>query len=145
MSEKNGLSYEQRKAMYEQNIRDTDGRRHVDKLRDVPQVNNGSKKKVPSAKHRAQRIELKPPKTEPTERESVQHRSERHDSGSTAESIYGIFRRKYPKVKIVPPYMECVSHKKRGKFDMPLFTVTLILLVMGIIMMSSASYAYALK
>ena len=63
MSEKNGLSYEQRKAMYEQNIRDTDGKRHVDKLRDVPQVNNGSKKKVPSARHRAQRIELKPPKS----------------------------------------------------------------------------------
>ena len=73
MSEKNGLSYEQRKAMYEQNIRDTEGRRHVDKLRDVPQVDNGSKKKVPSAKHRAQRIELKPPEREPVEHESVQN------------------------------------------------------------------------
>ena len=34
MSDKKGLSYEQRKAMYEQNIRDTDGKRHIDKLRD---------------------------------------------------------------------------------------------------------------
>ena len=145
VSEKNGLSYEQRKAMYEQNIRDTDGKRHVDKLRDVPQVNNGSKKKVPSARHRAQRIELKPPKSEPVEHESVQSRHEKRGSGSMTENLYGIFRRKYPKVKIVPPYMECVKYKMRGKFDMPLFTATLILLVMGIIMMSSASYAYALK
>lgn len=41
--------------------------------------------------------------------------------------------------------MEYVPNAKRGRFDMPLFTVVIILLVMGIIMMSSASYAYALQ
>ena len=43
------------------------------------------------------------------------------------------------------PVMEYVPNAKRGRFDMPLFTVVIILLVMGIIMMSSASYAYALQ
>ncbi len=42
------------------------------------------------------------------------------------------------------PAVECTWLKKRGRFDMPLFTVVLILLVMGIVMMSSASYAYSL-
>ena len=41
--------------------------------------------------------------------------------------------------------MEYVPNAKRVRFDMPLFTVVIILLVMGIIMMSSASYAYALQ
>ncbi|MFR4023945.1 MAG: hypothetical protein ACLTZI_13900 [[Eubacterium] siraeum] len=51
MSDKKGLSYEQRKAMYEQNIRDTDGKRHIDKLRDDTHNsnanNNGSKRMIP--------------------------------------------------------------------------------------------------
>ena len=41
--------------------------------------------------------------------------------------------------------MDYTPNSKRGRFDMPLFTVVLILIVMGIVMMSSASYAYALK
>ena len=65
MSDKKGLSYEQRKAMYEQNIRDTDGKRHIDKLRDDTHNsnanNNGSKKNDPSKRHRAERIQLTPP------------------------------------------------------------------------------------
>ena len=65
MSDNKGLSYEQKKAMYEQNIRDTDGKRHIDKLRDDTHNsnanNNGSKKNDPSKRRRAERIQLTPP------------------------------------------------------------------------------------
>lgn len=43
------------------------------------------------------------------------------------------------------PLAECRWFAKRGRFDMPLFTVTMVLLVFGLVMMSSASYAYSLK
>lgn len=41
------------------------------------------------------------------------------------------------------PAVTCTWFKSRGRFDMPMFTVILILLVMGLIMMTSASYAYS--
>ena len=146
MSDNNRLSYEQRKAMYEQNIRDTDGRRQADKLRDVPSAEiNGSKNKRPSVKHKAQRIELKPPKTAQTEPKPVPL----PDTGGNAAgditvgSVVAAIRKKFPKLEA--PIMDYTPNAKRGRFDMPLFTVVLILIVMGIVMMSSASYAYALK
>lgn len=144
MSDNKGLSYEQKKAMYEQNIRDTDGRRHADKLRDAPQLNNRSKKNDPSVKRNAQRIRLTPPGS--MTNGDAEHKNQ-PDNISRAEpgiaQRYGSWRERHPKV--VAPLMEYVPNKKRSKFDMPLFTVVLILLVMGIVMMSSASYAYALK
>ncbi|MCH5324528.1 MAG: cell division protein FtsW [Eubacterium sp.] len=41
------------------------------------------------------------------------------------------------------PAVTCTWFKNRGRFDMPMFTVIMILLVMGIVMMTSASYAYS--
>ena len=147
MSDKKGLSYEQRKAMYEQNIRDTDGKRHIDKLRDDTHNsnanNNGSKKNDPSKRHRAERIQLTPPvretipeqKAEPAPEKRIR-KEKKHKSGR--------FKKWWKNIPAAP-VMEYVPNAKRGRFDMPLFTVVIILLVMGIIMMSSASYAYALQ
>ncbi len=42
------------------------------------------------------------------------------------------------------PYPECQYFKGRGRFDIPLFIVILVLAVFGLVMMSSASYAYSL-
>ena len=142
MSDNNRLSYEQRKAMYEQNIRDTDGRRQADKLRDAPSAEiNGSKNKRPSGKHKAQRIELKPPKTAQPEIKPASDSTAAADI--TAGTVLSAIKRKFPKLDA--PLMDYTPNSKRGRFDMPLFTVVLILIVMGIVMMSSASYAYALK
>ena len=147
MSDKKGLSYEQRKAMYEQNIRDTDGKRHIDKLRDDTHNsnanNNGSKKNDPSKRRRAERIQLTPPiretipeqKAEPAPEKRIR-KEKKHKSGR--------FKKWWKNIPAAP-VMEYVPNAKRGRFDMPLFTVVIILLVMGIIMMSSASYAYALQ
>ena len=147
MSDKKGLSYEQRKAMYEQNIRDTDGKRHIDKLRDDTHNNNannnGSKKNDPSKRRRAERIQLTPPvretipeqKAEPAPENRIK-KEKKHKSGR--------FKKWWKNIPAAP-VMEYVPNAKRGRFDMPLFTVVIILLVMGIIMMSSASYAYALQ
>ena len=144
MSDNNRLSYEQRKAMYEQNIRDTDGRRHADKLRDAPSAEiNGSKNKRPSGKHKAQRIELKPPKTAQPAPQPASDGTATGTADITAGSVLSAIRRKFPKLDA--PLMDYTPNSKRGRFDMPLFTVVLILIVMGIVMMSSASYAYALK
>ncbi len=141
MSDKNRLSYEQRKAMYEQNIRDTDGRRHVDKLRDVPDINSGSENENPSAKRRAQRIQLTPPKREPEHEQNTAPAKTQYSPNVREMAL--AWRQRHP--KIAAPLMEYLPNSKRGRFDLPLFTVVLILLVMGIVMMSSASYAYALK
>lgn len=43
------------------------------------------------------------------------------------------------------PYPDIRLFANRGRFDISLFTVTLILLVFGLVMMSSASYAWSLK
>lgn len=92
VSDKKGLSYEQRKAMYEQNIRDTDGKRHIDKLRDDTHNsnanNNGSKKNDPSKRRRAERIQLTPPiretipeqKAEPAPEKRIR-KEKKHKSG----------------------------------------------------------------
>lgn len=101
MSDKKGLSYEQRKAMYEQNIRDTDGKRHIDKLRDDTHNsnanNNGSKKNDPSKRRRAERIQLTPPiretipeqKAEPApERESEKKRSTKAEDSKSGGKIF---------------------------------------------------------
>ena len=133
--------------MYEQNIRDTDGKRHIDKLRDDTHNsnanNNGSKKNDPSKRHRAERIQLTPPvretipeqKAEPAPEKRIR-KEKKHKSGR--------FKKWWKNIPAAP-VMEYVPNAKRGRFDMPLFTVVIILLVMGIIMMSSASYAYALQ
>lgn len=133
--------------MYEQNIRDTDGKRHIDKLRDDTHNsnanNNGSKKNDPSKRHRAERIQLTPPvretipeqKAEPAPEKRIR-KEKKHKSGR--------FKKWWKNIPAAP-VMEYVPNARRGRFDMPLFTVVIILLVMGIIMMSSASYAYALQ
>lgn len=144
MSDNKGLSYEQKKAMYEQNIRDTDGIRHVDKLRDNTHINSGSKKNNPSARHRAERIQLTPPVREAVPEaapapEPVVRKRKKEKSGRMKKFV--AWWKNIP----VAPAMEYVPNAKRGRFDTPLFTVVVILLVMGIIMMSSASYAYALQ
>ena len=125
MSDKKGLSYEQRKAMYEQNIRDTDGKRHIDKLRDDTHNsnanNNGSKKNDPSKRHRAERIQLTPPvretipeqKAEPAPEKRIR-KEKKHKSGR-----FKNWRKNLP----AAPVMEYVPNAKRGRFDMPLFTV----------------------
>ncbi len=41
------------------------------------------------------------------------------------------------------PAVTCTWFKRRGRFDMPMFTVVMILIVMGLVMMTSASYAYS--
>lgn len=41
------------------------------------------------------------------------------------------------------PAVQCSWFARRGKFDMPMFTVIMILIVFGLIMMTSASYAYS--
>ncbi len=48
-------------------------------------------------------------------------------------------------LRIAPaPYSECQYFSGRGRFDIPLFIVILVLAVFGLVMMSSASYAYSL-
>ena len=133
--------------MYEQNIRDTDGKRHIDKLRDDTHNsnanNNGSKKNDPSKRRRAERIQLTPPiretipeqKAEPVPEKRIKKEKKRKS---------GRFKKWWKNIPAAP-VMEYVPNAKRGRFDMPLFTVVIILLVMGIIMMSSASYAFALQ
>ena len=90
MSDKKGLSYEQRKAMYEQNIRDTDGKRHIDKLRDDTHNNNannnGSKKNDPSKRRRAERIQLTPPVRETIDRKSTRLNSSHNNQSRMPSS-----------------------------------------------------------
>lgn len=151
MSDNKGLSYEQRKAMYEQNIRDTDGRRHIDKLNTGTSESNGSRKNNPSVRYRAERIQLTPPVREqaPVRQQtpvsstavSKPKKAKKKKKRKTLGERWDAFKAGIP----AAPLMECIPNAKRGKFDMPLFTVVIVLLVFGIIMMSSASYAYALK
>lgn len=103
--------------MYEQNIRDTDGKRHIDKLRDDTHNsnanNNGSKKNDPSKRHRAERIQLTPPvretipeqKAEPAPEKRIR-KEKKHKSGR--------FKKWWKNIPAAP-VMEYVPNAKQGK------------------------------
>ena len=86
--------------MYEQNIRDTDGKRHIDKLRDDTHNNNannnGSKKNDPSKRRRAERIQLTPPvretipeqKAEPAPEKRIKKRSTKAEDSKSGGKIF---------------------------------------------------------
>lgn len=148
MSQGKGLSYEQRKALYEENVRDRHGNKIADnaKKAERPKIEPIVFNKPRNESGMTVSLSQSPKASQNTEQTAKENKTDntaaRKRSVTPGGIIDGlIYSCKAPDA----PTVTYTRMSSLGRFDMPLFTVVVILLVMGVIMMSSASYAYALK
>lgn len=129
------LSSEQQKELFRSVSSSDSGRqqsRTSGELRDAPSFNSSGRQQQAAKKQPVRRSWFKKrAKGQPTVKRGKK------------ELFIGLIKKLFTSPDT--PYPEIRLLANRGRFDISLFTVTLILLVFGIVMMSSASYAYSLK
>lgn len=145
-NDKGRLSFEQRRAYYEASILDTQKANKTEQKKEIPAKTTAQRKKTAQPK---QEIKRKPQKKQPIRTEvrqkpqtTVTPTNIKQFGESISEqgrTIFGIPKRPAD----IPSGFNWRG--KFGKVDFPLFTLIMVLLAIGLVMMFSASYAYSLS
>lgn len=159
MADKGRLSREQREALSGRKDNTANGR-----LNDVLVPKKKANQTVTPEIKQPKEVKSNPPKKEkydrvihydPGTRSDVRSEPVSDKKESTPSKVVNNTKRPASPVKEqkgifdilkapAPAYPECSYFARRGRFDIPLFIIVLILAVFGLVMMASASYAYSL-